>query len=58
MDKFSSIERQAEAASLNNFFKDSALKYQNGLPDGPFEDAIWPLEWIDYQLKNDILLIS
>ena len=34
--------RQADLEGLQNFFADSASSYVDGLPDGPFANAIWP----------------
>ena len=34
--------REKDVDGLDEFFESSARKYLDGLPDGPFADAIWP----------------
>ena len=34
--------REKDVDGLDEFFESSARKYLDGLPDGPFANAIWP----------------
>ena len=41
--------RRADVEGLNDFFRESALSYADGLPSGPFANAIWPMSPVEEQ---------